>query len=72
MGHNPWGHRRVRHDLVVKQPQQEGDIFSLGFLPRYFGYARRMCNFLGSVSLKQKFKMAEQCYSSVTAQSFIQ
>ena len=30
-----------------------------------------MCNFLGSVSQQQRFKTADQCYSSVTAQSFI-
>ena len=36
---------------------------------RYFG---EMCNFFGSVSLQQKFEAMDQCYSSVTAQSFIQ
>ena len=30
-----------------------------------------MCNFLGSVSLQQRFEMVNQCYSLVTAQSFI-
>ena len=32
---------------------------------------RGMCNFLGSVSPQQRFEMADWCYSSVTAQSFI-
>ena len=32
---------------------------------------RGVCNFLGSVSPQQRFEMADQCYSSVTAQSFI-
>ena len=27
-----------------------------------------MCNFLSSLSLQQKFEMADQCYSYVTAQ----
>ena len=31
----------------------------------------RVCNFLGSVLPQQRFKMANQCYSLVTAQSFI-
>ena len=31
-----------------------------------------MCNFLGSVLPQQIFEMVDQCYSSVTAQSFIQ
>ena len=30
-----------------------------------------MCNFLDSVSPQQRFETADQCYSSVTAQSFI-
>ena len=30
------------------------------------------CNFLGSVLPQQRFEMVDQCYSSVTAQSFIQ
>ena len=30
-----------------------------------------MCNFLGSVSLQQKFEMADQCYSFVTAQFYL-
>jgi hypothetical protein len=29
-----------------------------------------MCNFLGSVSSQQKFEMADQCYSFVTAQFY--
>ena len=29
------------------------------------------CNFLGSILLKQRFETADQCYSTVTAQSFI-
>ena len=32
---------------------------------------RGMCNFLSSVSPQQRFEVADQCYSSVTAQSFI-
>ena len=28
-------------------------------------FVREVCNFLGSVSLQQKFEMADQCYSSV-------
>ena len=34
-------------------------------------YVTGVCNFLGSVSLQQRFEMADQCYSSVTVQSFI-
>ena len=30
-----------------------------------------MCNFLGSVSPQQKFEMADQCYSLVTAQLYL-
>ena len=32
----------------------------------------RVSNFLGSILWQQRFEMADQCYSSVTAQSFIQ
>ena len=32
----------------------------------------RVSNFLGSVFWQQRFEMADQCYSSFTAQSFIQ
>ena len=35
-------------------------------------YVEGVCNFLGSVLLQQRFEMVDQCYSSVTAQSFIQ
>ena len=35
-------------------------------------YVGGVCNFLGSVLPQQRFEMADQCYSSVTAQSFIQ
>ena len=31
-----------------------------------------MCNFLGSVSPQQKFEMADQCYSLVTAQLYLE
>ena len=31
----------------------------------------RVCNFLGSVSPQQRFEIADRCYSSVKAQSFI-
>ena len=31
-----------------------------------------VCNFLGSVLPQQRFETVDQCYSSVTAQSFIQ
>ena len=34
-------------------------------------YVLGVCNFLGSVSLEQRFDMVGQCYSLVTAQSFI-
>ena len=34
-------------------------------------YLRGVCNFLGSVSLQQRFETVDQCYSSVTAQSCI-
>ena len=34
-------------------------------------YVTGVCNFLGSVSLQQRFETADQCYSSVTVQSFI-
>ena len=34
-------------------------------------YVGRVYNFLVSVSPQQRFEMADQCYSSVTAQSFI-
>ena len=34
-------------------------------------YVRRVCNFLCSVSSQQRFEMADECYSSVTAQIFI-
>ena len=30
-----------------------------------------VCNFLGSVSLQQKFEMVDQCYSSFTAQFYL-
>ena len=30
-----------------------------------------VCNFLSSVSPQQKFEMADQCYSSVTAQFYL-
>ena len=32
---------------------------------------RGVCNFLSSVLLQQRFEMVDQCYSLVTAQSFI-
>ena len=32
---------------------------------------RGMSNFLGSVSLQQKFEMADQCYGSVTAKFYL-
>ena len=35
-------------------------------------YVGGVCNFLGSVSLQQKFEMADQCYSSLTAQFYSQ
>ena len=31
-----------------------------------------MCNFLGSILLQWRFETVDQCYSSVTAQTFIQ
>ena len=34
-------------------------------------YVGGVCNFLGSVSSQQKLESADQCYSFVTAQSFI-
>ena len=37
-----------------------------------FGYVGRVHNFLSSVLLQQRFEMEDQCYTSVTAQSFIQ
>ena len=36
-----------------------------------FGIVRGVCNFLGSVSLQQRFEMADQCYSSVTAEFYL-
>ena len=41
---------------------------SLGNLPDP-RYVRGVCNFLGSVSLQQRFEMGDQCYSSVTIQT---
>ena len=35
-------------------------------------YVRGVCNFLSSVLLQQRFEMANQCYSSIIAQSLIQ
>ena len=40
-------------------------------LYRYINNVGGVCNFLGSVSLQQRFEMVDQCYSSVAAQSFI-
>ena len=34
-------------------------------------YVRSVCNFLCSVSPQQRFEMADECYSSVTARIFI-
>ena len=36
-----------------------------------FGIVGGVCNFLCSVSPQQRFEMADQCYSSFIAQSFI-
>ena len=35
------------------------------------GYVRAVCNFLGSVSLQQRFQTADQCYSSVTVHFYL-
>ena len=37
----------------------------------FYHSVRRVCNFLVSILLLQRFEMSDQCYSSVTAQSFI-
>ena len=37
----------------------------------YIYIVRRVCTLLSSVLPQQRFEMADQCYSSVTAQSFI-
>ena len=37
----------------------------------FYHSVRAVCNFLVSILLQQRFEMADQCYSSVTAQSFI-
>ena len=37
----------------------------------YIYIVRRMCTLLSSVLPQQRFEMADQCYNSVTAQSFI-
>ena len=37
----------------------------------YYRYVGGMCDFLGSVSLQQKFEAVDQCYSSVTAQFYL-
>ena len=31
MGYNPWGHKRVRHDLVTKRQQQKGEYTDINF-----------------------------------------
>ena len=36
----------------------------------YIYIVRRVCTLLSSVLMQQRFEMADQCYNSVTAQSF--
>ena len=38
---------------------------------KFEGYVGGLCNFLGSDLLQQRFGMADHCYSSIMAQSFI-
>ena len=38
---------------------------------KFEGYVGGVCNFLGSDSRQQRFGMADHCYSSLMAQSFI-
>ena len=44
---------------------------NLKILAEWDAYVRRVCNFLCSVSLQQKFEIADECDSSVTAHIFI-
>ena len=48
------------------------EVLSARLNPRHgTRYVEGVCNFLSSVSPQQRYEMVDQCYSSVTAQSFI-
>ena len=47
------------------------EVASARLHPSHIRYVGRLCNFLISVSPQQRFEMADQCYSLVTAQHFI-
>ena len=46
-------------------------VWCESILSRIFWYVGGVCNFLGSVSLQQRFEMGDQCYSSVKAQFYL-
>ena len=50
----------------------QAEVVSAELNPRHdTRHVREVCNFLGSVSLQQRFEMADPCYSSVTAQFYL-